>query len=86
MALSQFHASIIDFERSWWKEPGSKEQAIRQRLTISPTRYYKVLAQLADSQEAYEYDPLVVRRFQLQRARRRATRIAGTSGGTRTSR
>ncbi|MCU1449384.1 MAG: hypothetical protein JWP02_1554, partial [Acidimicrobiales bacterium] len=29
MALSDRERAILDFERSWWAEPGPKELAIR---------------------------------------------------------
>src|SRR5205085_7024563 len=32
MALSDRERAIIDFERSWWAEPGPKELAIRERF------------------------------------------------------
>lgn len=39
---------ILDFERTntWWKYPGAKEAAIRERFGLSSTRYYQRLAQL----------------------------------------
>src|SRR5207248_4592449 len=63
MALSEWDRAILDFERSWWAEPGPKEVTIRDRFGLSPTRYYQVLNELLDSSEAIEYDPLVVRRL-----------------------
>lgn len=78
MTLSVRDRAILDFERTWWTEsPGSgrwtKQDAVRARLAISPTRYYALLDRLVDSPAAAEYDPLVVRRLRRRRdARRRA--------------
>ena len=77
MALSERDRAILDFERSWWTDPGPKESGIRTRLGLSSTRYYELLAALVESPEAMSYDPLVVRRVQRLRARRRRARLGG---------
>jgi len=79
MALSDRERAIIDFERSWWAEPGPKELAIRERFKLSATRYYQVLNALLESPDAIEYDPLVVRRLRRLRDRRRRARFEGRS-------
>ena len=81
MALTERDRAILDFERSWWSEPGSKESAIRARFALSPTRYYRILAELLDSTDALAYDPLVVRRLRRVRDRRRRARFEGPSVG-----
>lgn len=81
MALSDRDRAILDFERSWWTEPGPKEAAIRERLGISPTRYYRMVTDLLDSPDAMAYDPLVVRRLRRFRERRRRARFEGNSAG-----
>ena len=43
MALSERDRAILDFERTWWTEPGPKDAAIRTRFGVSPTRYYRLL-------------------------------------------
>jgi len=43
MALSERDRAILDFERTWWTEPGPKDAAIRARFGVSPTRYYRLL-------------------------------------------
>lgn len=77
MALTKREAAILDFERSWWQNEGSKESAIRDQLELSATRYYQLLNQLLDSAEAMSYDPLVVRRLQRLRTVRRRVRYEG---------
>lgn len=79
MPLSDQERAILDFERSWWREPCSKEAFIRERLCLSPTRYYRLLGALVDSVDAYDYDPLVVLRLRRERDRRRRARYEGRS-------
>lgn len=81
MPLSDRDRAILDFERSWWLEPGPKELAIRARFDLSPTRYYQILHELLESPEAIAYDPLVVRRLRRLRDRRRRARYEGRSAG-----
>jgi len=81
MALSERDRAILDFERTWWTEPGSKEDAIRERFALSATRYYQLLAGLLDRADALAYDPLVVRRLRRLRDRRRRARFEGRSAG-----
>jgi hypothetical protein len=81
MGLSDRDRAILDFERTWWTEPGPKELAIRRRFGLSATRYYQVLGELLESTEAADYDPLVVRRLRRLRDRRRRARYEGRSAG-----
>jgi hypothetical protein len=81
VALSERERAILDFERSWWTEPGPKELAIRTRFKFSPTCYYRLLGLLIDSPDAASYDPLVVRRLRRIRDRRRRARYEGRSAG-----
>jgi hypothetical protein len=71
---------ILDFERDWWKHAGAKEQAIRERFDVSPTRYYQLLNAVIDEDEAVAYDPMLVkrlRRLRASRQRQRAVRRLG---------
>src|SRR5260370_15433240 len=86
MALSERDQAILDFERTWWTEPGPKEVAIRVHFDLSPTRYYQVLHDLLETPEADAYDPLVVRRLRRLRYRRRRARYEGLSAGDPPSR
>ena len=79
MPLTDRDRAILDFERTWWSEVGPKEQAIRERLDLSATRYYQLLADLLEVPDALEYDPLVVRRLRRLRDRRRRARFEGRS-------
>ena len=74
MELTERDKAIIDFERSWWNETGPKEALIRDRFELSAARYYQILNELLEMPEAYEHNPLVVRRLQRLRDRRRRAR------------
>lgn len=75
MALTDRDRAIIEFERTWWSEEGSKESLIRDHFELSTTRYYEILGELIDSDEAYEFDPLAIRRLRRLRDRRRRARF-----------
>ncbi len=77
MGLTERERAILDFERTWWTQVGSKEAAIRAGFELSTTRYYQLLNELLDSTDAMEYDPLVVRRLRRTRDRRRRARYEG---------
>ncbi len=77
MALTERDKAILDFERTWWTEAGPKDSAIRERFELSGTRYYQLLTELIDDDDALAYDPLLVRRLRRTRERRRRARIEG---------
>lgn len=71
-ALSEREQAVLEFEKHWWRFEGAKQQAIREELHLSPTRYYQVLNTLLDNPDALRAEPVVVRRLQRQRQSRRA--------------
>ena len=77
MPLTDRDRAILDFESSWWADSGPKEQLIHERFELSGTRYYQILNELLEMPEAYEYNPLVVRRLRRLRDRRRRARHEG---------
>lgn len=77
MPLTDRDRAILDFERTWWSEPGPKATKIQARFGLSPTRYYRLLNELLASPEAAAYDPLVVHRLRRLRSDRRRARIEG---------
>lgn len=81
MGLSERDRAMLDFERSWWTEPGRKEDAIRDRFGLSGGRYRQILSALIDTDEAEAFDPLVVRRLRRARDQRRRARYEGTTAG-----
>lgn len=80
MPLSERERAILDFERGWWTEDGVKDLLLRERFNCSADDYYGELNHLLDRPEALEYDPLVVRRLQRARERRRRLRLDNVSG------
>ncbi|MHB8682254.1 MAG: DUF3263 domain-containing protein [Acidimicrobiales bacterium] len=79
MSLTDADRALLDYEASWWREPGAKGPGIRRSLGISPTAYYRRLAVLAGSAEALDYAPLVVRRLRRRQVQRRRHRFEGAA-------
>jgi hypothetical protein len=78
--LSARERELLGFERQWWRFPGAKENAIRERFGTTPTRYYQQLNALVERPEALAEDPLLVRRLRRLKAarhRQRAPRDLG---------
>ena len=78
--LDERSRELLDFERTWWTSPGSKERAIRARFGLSAARYHQLLNRLIDEPEALIYDPMLVRRLRRLREARRRKRFAGVLG------
>jgi hypothetical protein len=78
--LDERSRAILDFERGWWQQSGSKERAIRSRFGLSAARYYQLLNALIDSPVALRHDPMLVRRLRRLRTARRRQRIARDLG------
>ena len=72
--LSRREHEMLAFERHWWRHPGAKETAIRDRFGMPPTRYYQALNALIDQQAALAADPLLVQRLRRLRTARQRTR------------
>ncbi|MFF5566139.1 DUF3263 domain-containing protein [Streptomyces sp. NPDC012623] len=72
--LSERDRAVLAVEGRGWPGPGAKERAIRERLGLSPTRYYQLLGALLDDPRAAEYDPVTVNRLRRVRDARRARR------------
>jgi hypothetical protein len=78
--LNPREIDILDFERTWWKHAGVKEQAIRERFDMSATRYYQLLNELLEKPEAMEHDPILVKRLKRLRTYRQRQRVARLLG------
>lgn len=72
--LSRREHEMLAFERHWWRHPGAKETAIRDRFGMPPTRYYQALNALVDRPAALAADPLLVQRLRRLRSARQRTR------------
>jgi len=71
--LSDRDRAVLKFEKQSWRFEGAKQEAIREQLELSPTRYYQLLNGLLDDPEALQAEPVVVRRLRRQRQSRRAS-------------
>ncbi|HEX2025794.1 MAG TPA: DUF3263 domain-containing protein [Actinomycetota bacterium] len=78
--LDERSRAVLDFERDWWRRPEAKERAIRERLGLSPTRYYQLLNRLIDEPDALAYDPMLVKRLRRLRVARRRQRFERNVG------
>lgn len=81
VGLSALEASILDFEREWWRFSGAKEQSIRERFDMTPAHYHQVLGALLDDARALAYDPILVKRLTRLRHARHQARTARRSVG-----
>ncbi|MDR1791034.1 MAG: DUF3263 domain-containing protein [Propionibacteriaceae bacterium] len=76
LELSEVDRRILDFEKSWWSLPGSKEAEIAEQFGFSSVRYYQQLNSLIDTEAALAYDPLLVKRLRRLRHSRQQERSA----------
>ena len=76
VALSELEIRILDFEASWWRYAGAKEAAIKELFELSAARYYQLLNDLIDRDDALAASPMLVKRLRRLREARMNTRIA----------
>ncbi|MDH2389681.1 DUF3263 domain-containing protein [Streptomyces sp. HNM0663] len=72
--LSERDRAVLAMERRSWSGPGAKERAVRERLGLSPVRYYQLLNALLDDERALACDPVTVNRLRRLRDSRRGQR------------
>ena len=75
-SLSDLEFRILEFERSWWRFAGAKESAIKELFDLSAPRYYQILNDLIDRQDALEASPMLVKRLRRLREARMQARTA----------
>jgi Protein of unknown function (DUF3263) len=75
--ISERHQAMLEFERTFWTYDEPKEAVIRARFQCSADDYYTELTELLEQPAAMTHDPLVVRRLQRQRVRRRRELLGG---------
>ena len=73
-SLSDLESRILDFERNWWRYAGAKESAIKEQFDLSAPRYYQLLNDLIDRQDALLASPMLVKRLRRLRQARMAAR------------
>jgi hypothetical protein len=74
--LSDLEARILDFERNWWRYAGAKESAIKELFDLSAPRYYQLLNDLIDREDALMASPMLVKRLRRLRHARMTARSA----------
>ena len=72
MSNSEEIQQVLDFERTWWRNHGSKPDAIRQAFNQSEEEYHQRLDALLELPAAMEADPFTVRRVKRARAGQKA--------------
>ena len=74
-SLSDLEIKILDFERSWWRYAGVKESAIKELFDLTPARYYQLLNDLIDRDDALAASPILVKRLRRLREARTSARF-----------
>jgi len=72
--LSDLETRILEFERSWWRYAGAKESAIKELFDMSAPRYYQLLNDLIDREDALLASPMLVKRLRRLRQARMSAR------------
>jgi hypothetical protein len=76
IGLTELEVRILDFEGNWWRYAGAKEAAIKELFDLTAPRYYQLLNDLIDRDDALNASPMLVKRLRRLREARMATRIA----------
>jgi hypothetical protein len=76
IGLSELEVRILDFEGNWWRYAGAKEAAIKELFDLTAPRYYQLLNDLIDREDALTASPMLVKRLRRLREARMATRTA----------
>jgi hypothetical protein len=75
-SLSDLEIRILDFESNWWRFAGAKESAIKELFDLSAPRYYQLLNDLIDREDALTASPMLVKRLRRLREARMLARSA----------
>jgi hypothetical protein len=74
--LSELETRILEFEGTWWKLAGAKESAIKELFDLNAPRYYQLLNDLIDREDALIAAPMLVKRLRRLREARMSARTA----------
>ena len=72
--LTDLETRILDFERNWWRFAGAKETAIKELFDLTAPRYYQLLNDLIDRDDALAASPMLVKRLRRLRDARTSAR------------
>ncbi len=73
-SLSDLEIRILDFESNWWRFAGAKESAIKELFDLNAPRYYQLLNDLIDREDALAAAPMLVKRLRRLREARMLAR------------
>ena len=76
VGLSELETRILEFEGTWWKFAGAKESAIKELFDLNAPRYYQLLNDLIDREDALIAAPMLVKRLRRLREARMSARTA----------
>ena len=74
--LTDLEVRILDFESNWWRFAGAKESAIKELFDLTAPRYYQLLNDLIDRDDAMAAAPMLVKRLRRLREARMQARSA----------
>jgi hypothetical protein len=75
-SLTDLETRILEFERNWWRFAGAKESAIKELFDLTAPRYYQLLNDLIDREDALVAAPMLVKRLRRLREARMQARTA----------
>ena len=75
-SLTDLETRILDLERNWWRFAGAKESAIKELFDLTAPRYYQLLNDLIDREDALAAAPMLVKRLRRLREARMQARTA----------
>jgi hypothetical protein len=75
-SLTDLESRILEFERNWWRFAGAKETAIKELFDLTAPRYYQLLNDLIDREDALAASPMLVKRLRRLREARMQARTA----------
>ena len=68
--LTDLEARILEFEKQWWRHAGAKESSIKELFDLTAPRYYQLLNDLIDRDDALAASPMLVKRLRRLREAR----------------
>jgi hypothetical protein len=74
--LTDLEVSILEFERNWWRYAGAKEASIKELFKMDAPKYYQLLNDLIDREDALTASPMLVKRLRRLREARTQARSA----------
>lgn len=71
--------AVLAFAKLQFRHAGTRDTAIRERLGLTPTAYYRRLGVVIDMPEALTLEPVLVHRLRRMRATRLTRRSQGAA-------